>query len=319
MMIRILGTILMLTSVHPTNSLLKAPRRGRRVPEFRVLHDIADGRRNRVMESVLRALTFISSQATIRELTRAAEEGRAQLILDILGIGGEVGRDFIVIMDDVKQELRAIIVAAGAAAAKTLPTAVQARLRFDGLNPRSVDFIRAYEFRLIRGIHQKTVEGVRAAILASFMDGIRPFDTAKKLKDVVGLTPRQVKQVENFRTLLVSEGVGGAVLKRRISQLSDRLLTQRATNIARTETIRAANAGQQLLWMQAVDEGFIDSTARQFWIITPDDRLCPICEAIPGRNPKGVPLGQFFDSPIGPIVAPPAHPQCRCALSLEGG
>ncbi len=309
----------MLLTPQPTNSFIKAHRRGRSVPEFRVLHDIADGRRARVMESVRRVLTFIASRATLKELAAAAEEGRAQRILELLGLSGEVSREFIAAFDEVKQELRAIFLAAGAATAETLPASITATLRFDGINPRSVDFLRNYEFRLIRGIHTVTVNGIRAAITASFIDGIRPFDTARKIKNIVGLTPRQVKQVETHRGLLISEGVKGAALSQRINKLSDRLLTQRANNIARTETIRAAVAGEQLLWMQAVDEGLIDSTARQIWIVTPDDRLCPICRPIPGRNAKGVPLGQFFDTPIGPISGPPAHPQCRCALALEGG
>ncbi len=295
------------------------PRRGRRVPEFRILHEIADGRRERVAESVLRALSMISDRATLRNLADAAEQGRPQLILDLLGLGGQTGREFILEMDDARQELRAIIQAAGAATVTTLPKAVQASIVFDGFNPRAVDFIRSYEFRLIRGIDLKTTQGVRAAIQQSFRDGIRPFDTAVKIKAIVGLTPRQVQQVENHRGLLISEGITGGTLRQRIDAFSDRLLTSRAQTIARTETIRAATAGEQLLWMQGVDEGLIDSTARQFWIVTPDDRLCPICEAIPGLNPKGVPLGQTFDTPVGPITGPTAHPQCRCALALEGG
>lgn len=297
----------------------KAHQQGRDSPEFRVIHAIADGRRGRVMESVRRALSSIRDRTTLAAIAAAAAEGRAEQILALLGLSGEVAADFVIQMEDVTQELRTILLAAGTASVKALPRAVQSAIAFDGFNPRSVDFIRAYKFRLIRGIDIKTREGVRRAIQESFKEGIRPFDTATRIQNIVGLTARQAKMVIGHEELLITEGVPAAARKKRLATLSARLLRARALGIARTETIRAAVSGQQLLWQQAADEGFIDSTARQFWIVTPDDRLCPICKPIPGMNKKGVPLGAFFDSPVGAISGPTAHPQCRCALSLEGG
>jgi hypothetical protein len=50
---------------------------------------------------------------------------------------------------------------------------------------------------------------------------------------------------------------------------------ERAELIARTETMRASNEGQQEAWDQAVEEGLLTGNEQQEWIVTPDDRLCP--------------------------------------------
>jgi len=66
------------------------------------------------------------------------------------------------------------------------------------------------------------------------------------------------------------------------------------------------------------DKGLIDAEQTvRVWIITPDDRLCDICEAIPTLNPDGVGLDEPFLTPEGPVDDPPAHPRCRCATGLE--
>lgn len=82
----------------------------------------------------------------------------------------------------------------------------------------------------------------------------------------------------------------------------------RADKIARTETMRAVNAGQSEAWEAALDEGYLDEGAMKVWIVTPDDRLCPECEAMDGET---VPVDEEFDG-----GDPPRHPNCRCVLSL---
>jgi len=51
-------------------------------------------------------------------------------------------------------------------------------------------------------------------------------------------------------------------------------------------------------------------------MVTPDDRLCEYCEAVPDMNPDGVPLGGQFQTPLGPVDGPTLHPQCRCIVYL---
>ena len=87
----------------------------------------------------------------------------------------------------------------------------------------------------------------------------------------------------------------------------------RAELIARTETMTAANAGQQEAWDQAVEDGFLTGEEKQEWITTPDDKLCPICTDMDGEQ---VGLDEQFDVDGDLIDAPPAHPNCRCTIGL---
>lgn len=96
-------------------------------------------------------------------------------------------------------------------------------------------------------------------------------------------------------------------------------LKHRAETIARTESIRANNIGVLDAWRQAIASGKIpEAQVRKSWLVARDERLCKVCQPIPGLNPKmGLPLGQAFQTPKGPIVAPPIHPSCRCALNVR--
>lgn len=89
----------------------------------------------------------------------------------------------------------------------------------------------------------------------------------------------------------------------------------RAEVIARTETMTASNEGQAEAWDQAVEDGYLTGKEKQVWIVTPDDRLCPMCEALGETEP--VALGESFQTEDGEFDGPPAHPNCRCVLGLE--
>lgn len=97
-------------------------------------------------------------------------------------------------------------------------------------------------------------------------------------------------------------------------------LKYRAEVIARTEALRATNQGVQESWRQMIASGKIaESLVRRQWIVSKDERTCPICKPIPAMNPKeGVPFAVPFATPIGPVMLPPGtHPQCRCTVFIR--
>lgn len=83
---------------------------------------------------------------------------------------------------------------------------------------------------------------------------------------------------------------------------------ERVKRIAHTEAMFAANEGQKALWDQAVADGYLTGNEEMVWIVTPDDKLCEICEALGDTT---VPLGDEF-----PDGGPPAHPDCRCTIGI---
>jgi len=94
-----------------------------------------------------------------------------------------------------------------------------------------------------------------------------------------------------------------------VRKLVARKHKERAILIARTETMRSANAGVKELWLQARDDGFIDANQLRVWIVTPDDRL---------RQRHAEMDGQVtgIDQDFQPIAEPGLEPNCRCSHGL---
>lgn len=104
----------------------------------------------------------------------------------------------------------------------------------------------------------------------------------------------------------------------RVDQLveayAERTLKRRAETISRTETIAATTQGQLEYWRQLIGGGIVDGAkARKEWVVTPDDRLCPLCEPMAGVR---VGVDESFETDAGTVDGPPLHPNCRCAVSL---
>lgn len=52
------------------------------------------------------------------------------------------------------------------------------------------------------------------------------------------------------------------------------------------------------------------------WLLAPN--ACEkICRPIPGMNPQGRRVGEPFQTPVGLLLHPAAHPGCRCTDSLR--
>lgn len=86
----------------------------------------------------------------------------------------------------------------------------------------------------------------------------------------------------------------------------------RADLIARHETMLAAGEGQRQGWNQAEELGLLVGNEKREWIITDDERTCPICSDLAGTlAPVG---GTYADG----IEGPPAHVQCRCTEGIVG-
>ena len=93
----------------------------------------------------------------------------------------------------------------------------------------------------------------------------------------------------------------------------------RSQTIARTEALRATNFGVQDAWRQLIEAGGApEALVRRQWVVAKDERLCDVCAPVPGLNPKrGVPFAQPFATPVGPLMMPPAHPNCRCTVFIR--
>lgn len=185
------------------------------------------------------------------------------------------------------------------------------------------------------------------------MSDATAYRKARQLRSGLGLTVRQASTLDAFRSLLAGEktpptarpAVTQAVLSHlnaaersqlwkhlrdrhldldRIDELADRLrdrlLTDRAKTIARTEGMRMANQAEHDAWSRAADRGLIDrSMARRYWQTAGDEKVRDEHRAIPGLNLTGRALDEPFITSDGPRMFPPAGPNCRCRVVLPGG
>lgn len=204
--------------------------------------------------------------------------------------------------------------------------------RFDLTNPAALQWVREHAAELIADISTKTRDAIRQILVRSFERGVNAQKTAQAIRLVIGLSDKQEISLDRLREKLevASDSlikVGNQAIRvpeaglseARISQLLNRyadfLLRQRADAIARTEIIAAANEGQKQAWLRAEQKGLLDrAVVDRVWIVTPDDRLCPICESMSGE--RAALDGTFTDSEGNHFDGPPAHPRCRCAQGL---
>lgn len=147
---------------------------------------------------------------------------------------------------------------------------------FDATDPHAVDWVKQHAGETITGMNKATVEDIRDLVADAFEQQYDVDELSSKIADLIGDEAR-------------------------------------AEVIARTETMRASNEGQQEAWDQATESGLLTGDEKQEWIVTPDDRLCPICEPMDGVQ---VGLDELFDVDGDQVDGPPAHPNCRCTIGL---
>lgn len=182
---------------------------------------------------------------------------------------------------------------------------------FDMMDPKAISYAATRAGELITAISEDVRVNVRTVLARSMQGEYDVRATARLLQDVVGLTPRQANAVENFyRDLTLKEEVSWDKAGKMADDYANRLLRQRATTIARTETIRSSNFGVSQGFIQAQGQGLLPPEIERTWIVTADGDVCPECEALDGEQ---VGLDESFSSGDD---APPAHPSCRCAVGI---
>lgn len=185
--------------------------------------------------------------------------------------------------DTLPKTLRKIAQAGGVVGAKTVPMLKTAeelrtdaqkplRFQFDLKNPKVTEWAEEHAAKLIKDITEVSRERIRRAVI----DRVE----GDEFED-------------SFENILAAVG--------------DKT---RAELIARHETIQAVSEGQRLAWDQAVEDGYLTGKEKRVWIVTPDERLCEICEALDGETAG---LGEQYANEYD---GPPAHVNCRCTEGL---
>jgi len=299
------------------------------------------------------AIASIKSNISMRELSEAILTGDTMAVERILRLSEAFAEAFKGVglpaeVESLREAVTATFAAGAKAAMSKLPKGLQADITFDLVNPRAVQFLRDYEFDLIRDISVGTRESIRDVMIRAFEEGMHPRVAAREIRQHIGLTEHQTAAVRRFQQALIDGDAatamrfklrdrrfdatlrahiseGGLIADRtpftpeQIQRMTDRyferFLKHRSEAIARTETIRASNAGQHELWQQSIDDGLIDPRiVQRRWITARDERVCPICGPLHGTI---VAFGEEFTSLQSVAEHPPIHVMCRCGLVLH--
>ena len=170
-------------------------------------------------------------------------------------------------------------------------------------------WIKDHAGELIKYLTDKELESIRAQLhYWTHVEIIPTLQIAAKLKDHVGLLPRQWGALEKYRQNLLDEGTAGPLMERRIAKQRARMLKVRTQTIARTEIADAWNIGQVESAKAGLEAGDIyGKLHKRWWVSDP-------CETCASNAAAGV---IEIDEPYpSGHQHPTAHPNCMCCEQL---
>lgn len=212
--------------------------------------------------------------------------------------------------------------------------------------------LRDYAARLVQGIDDNSRAMLRTVLTDGLARGQGSRATARELLSYIGMTDYSAKIALNFRRKLetdpksllaelssepkkgnyllrdrrldgiirraVRDGkpIAAADIDKIITAYTNRSIRERAISIARTETLKAVNAGQHASYVQAVESGKVAAQdIRKTWWATRDNRVRDTHKEL---DRESVGLNEYFVSSSGARLlhpgdeSAPASEVCNC-------
>jgi hypothetical protein len=205
---------------------------------------------------------------------------------------------------------------------------MQALLQY--INPRATEYARRRAAELVREISDANRLALRRILVDGYSRGAPREELAALVRQSVGLHTRWSRAVSSYRqrtySQLMDQGWNPSAAAGRTDVLGDRyrsrLIRKRAEMIARTEIMTAQNMGRISAWDAGIKEGLIDPSAQKMWQVSRPgvsggEGPCEHCLEVNGTR-----VGIYESFSVGQwrgrqaLMAPPAHPHCRCTVQL---
>lgn len=225
------------------------------------------------------------------------------------------------------------------------------KVQFNALNPKTAAVMEAKRLDLITNISNDTRTVIGDLLGRGVRLGEGPIETARQIRQHIGLNKPQLQWVQNYRAelenlsskslgrelrdrrfdSLISRAVedGKKLPKAKIDQMvkryAERLVKSRAETIAKTETMEIVSAANHLNWQQMVDDNLIQGQQiRRHWRSSHDSKTRHAHLVMARMNPDGVGQDEAFKSELGAIRYP-GDPQasaanrvnCRCYIVVK--
>lgn len=225
---------------------------------------------------------------------------------------------FITSLERTVPQLARQLAASANVSAKSLPKKIQINTNFENKDPRAIAWAQQRAGARIAGIRQESQKAVAEIVANGLRSQMTREQVIRQITEIVGLDSRQARALANFyeKNLqeLLEDGLTFEQAERQALKLSkdyrQRLLVQRATRIARTETLAAANAGRMLSWQEADAQGLLPAGSMKRWKTATDERTCPTCGPL-----HNVSVSWEASFSTGDVM-PPNHPNCRCTAVI---
>jgi hypothetical protein len=162
--------------------------------------------------------------------------------------------------------------------------------------------------QMVKDISAETEQAIRNAVAEAIREGIPPYDAARLIVPLIGLTSAQAQAVMKYREKLIDNGLTLEKVNEKVDQYADDTLARRGDAIARSEILDALNTAQEDAWAQAQDAGLLSPDATKIVILS--DNPCQICQDIEAEGP--VPIDEGFSED-----GPPFHTNCECTEGID--
>lgn len=288
-------------------------------------------------DAFLSIIMQIRAETTLTQLADLIEQGRLQ---EALESAARAGAQFAA-------GVNGVIVTAGQSTAAFLGRTLDVITSYDTVNARAVRLAENNNLRLIREFTLEQTQATRAALVDGIQRGINPVDTARQVRQSIGLTARQVETVNRYRQALergsltalnrelrdrrfdasvrraaeTGEPLTGDQINRMTERYRERLLRFRAETIARTEALTSVHEGTDEMYNQAIDQGILTpDRLTHTWHTAGDARVRDSHETMNNQTrPQGEPFvtgnGNQLRFPGDPRAPANERVQCRCVRS----
>jgi len=226
---------------------------------------------------------------------------------------------------------------------------------FNARHQRGEQQLSRYGAQFVQAVSDDTKAMLRTSLTDSLSRGQGAKAAARGIRDMIGLTDSQAgwainlrRKLENDPKGLLSEfatdgyklrdkrldgivrravkaekPIAAADIEKIVTAYQNRAIRWRSENIARTETLRAVQAGNFEAYQQAVESGKVAAqSVRKVWNSAHDNRVRHTHRELDGES---VGLNELFVSPSGASLRYPLDPNapleetvnCRCNLTYR--
>ena len=186
--------------------------------------------------------------------------------------------------------------------------------KFDYVDPKALEWIDKYCADDIKFITDSQKAAIKSIVKDGYENGVTPQQQAREIRAHIGLDEARSASLQKYTDDLFSKGKSEAEVWRLVEARGKEYLNARALTISLNETSEAAGRATYQSTASAVERGVLDPNLYEAYrIITPDERLCTVCNGVAGEARK-LPDGTYPSS--GDTIAK-KHTRCRCVEGLR--